>query len=118
MIEYTTESMPESVKLFRANTVGFDNDDSPNYAGKEKVKSGLMSGGWRVTTYIGDREISDTMRYLDLPAPLGERKDGGLSIGEKPTFPSNSLIRETQRFEGDGNKLTFAERFIRWLFRL
>jgi len=66
MIECTTTDMPAYIKSHRVNVVGFTKDESPNYAGKERVNSGICGGGWTVTTYVGDRKVSDTMEYLKI----------------------------------------------------
>lgn len=67
MIEYTTATMPNSVRSYRGNTAGFRNDESPNkigtsskdsnnYAGKDHVKGSLEVG--LMEFFVGDKRIS------------------------------------------------------------
>ena len=66
MVEYKNGNLRDGIKYSKANVVGFTKDESPNYAGKERIQSGVAHGGWNVRTWIGDRRISDETTYLKL----------------------------------------------------
>lgn len=65
MIECTINTA-EQIATHTANTVGFENKYSPNYAGKERRHSGVMLGGWTTRVWIGDREVSTHTERLHI----------------------------------------------------
>ena len=50
----------------RINVTNLSNEESQNYAGKERIQGGVMHGGWTTITYIGDRQVNKETTYLNI----------------------------------------------------